>query len=434
MMHQIEEGTFEEISSFQNLYDSYLKARKGKRGRYDVGLYTYNLERNLIETEKELRDETYEVGEYHRFFVREPKKRLVMSLHFKDRVVQWAIYKKLMPIYDKTFIEDSYGCRIGKGSHRASNRLQYWLRQVHRKPGKWYYLKLDISKYFYRVDHEILLKILAKRIRDEKLMRLLEKIINGKEPFGLPAGYGPDELPREQWLATTGMPIGNLTSQLFANIYLNELDQYCKHALKIHYYVRYMDDVIILGNDKKKLQEIRRKIEEFIHQELRLNLNKKTAIRPVDVGIDFVGFMTWGTHKKIKKSTAKRMKRAMKHLTILMATNQITREAFERSMASYRGILMQAKADGLKKKLNEIYIETMNKCKEEPGMANNFICQHEALKHCKRTLEECSTECRNYGQCGECVNYHIPYSQEPCSGCNFLCVDKPKEHQEGDKE
>ena len=358
-MQEIQNGEFAEMFKFLKLYDAHLHAERGRRSRQDVALYKYSLEDNLLNTEDELMEETYEVGRYHRFFVYEPKKRLVMSLQYRDRVVQWAIYQKLMPFYDKMFIFDSYACRIGKGSHAASNRLQYWLKAIHRKPGKWYYLKLDISKYFYRVDHEILIQILKRRIKDEKLMRLLERIINGKEPFGLPPGVGPDELPREGWLNTVGMPIGNLTSQLFANIYLNELDQYCKHELHIRYYVRYMDDVIILANDKRKLHEYEDKIRVFLKDNLRLDLNSKTAIRPVEMGIEFVGFRTWRTCKRIKKSTAKRMKRSVKHLTMLLATKQITREHFDRCMASYSGILKQAKADHLKAKLNEIYTETM---------------------------------------------------------------------------
>lgn len=144
-MQEIQNGEFAEMFKFLKLYDAHLHAERGRRSRQDVALYKYSLEDNLLNTEDELMEETYEVGRYHRFFVYEPKKRLVMSLQYRDRVVQWAIYQKLMPFYDKMFIFDSYACRIGKGSHAASNRLQYWLKAIHRKPGKWYYLKLDIS-------------------------------------------------------------------------------------------------------------------------------------------------------------------------------------------------------------------------------------------------------------------------------------------------
>lgn len=142
----------------------------------------------------------------------------------------------------------------GKGTHKAADRLQYWLRQTERKPERYYYLKMDISKYFYRVDHDILLKILARRIKDQRLLNLLEKIINCESMnFGLPPGKEPDEVAVSDRLSNKGMPIGNLTSQMFANIYLNEVDQYAKHELGLHYYIRYMDDIIILHHDKKYL-------------------------------------------------------------------------------------------------------------------------------------------------------------------------------------
>lgn len=237
---------YDEICSYEGLYQSHLEARKGKRYRDDVLVFTDRLEENLIELQNELIWQTYKVGKYRQFYVREPKLRLVMALQYRDRIVQWAIYRQLYPFYDKMFIEDSYACRRGKGSHKAADKLQYWLRQVSRKPGKWYYLKLDISKYFYRVDHLVLLEILSRRIKDPRLFQLLREIINSEDTrFGLPAGVSPDECPEEDWLSDVGMPIGNLTSQLFANIYLNELDQLCKHELHLHYYIRYMDDVII---------------------------------------------------------------------------------------------------------------------------------------------------------------------------------------------
>ena len=217
---------YDEICSYEGLYQSHLEARKGKRYRDDVLVFTDRLEENLIELQNELIWQTYKVGKYRQFYVREPKLRLVMALQYRDRIVQWAIYRQLYPFYDKMFIEDSYACRRGKGSHKAADKLQYWLRQVSRKPGKWYYLKLDISKYFYRVDHLVLLEILSRRIKDPRLFQLLREIINSEDTrFGLPAGVSPDECPEEDWLSDVGMPIGNLTSQLFANIYLNELDQ-----------------------------------------------------------------------------------------------------------------------------------------------------------------------------------------------------------------
>lgn len=142
------DDVFESIYDFDELCEAHRKARKGKRYRGDVMHFTSRLEENLIELSNELQWETYRVGKYRRFYVHEPKLRLVMALQYRDRIVQWAIYRKLNPFYDRLFIEDSYACRIGKGSHKAADRLQYWLRQAERRPGKWYYLKLDISNTF----------------------------------------------------------------------------------------------------------------------------------------------------------------------------------------------------------------------------------------------------------------------------------------------
>lgn len=229
---------YEKIYDFENLYQAYLEARKCKRYRQDVLQFSANLEENLIQIQNELIYKTYKVGRYREFFVYDPKKRLIMALPFKDRVVQWAIYRQLNPILDKQYIYDSYGCRIGKGTHKAADRLQYWLRQVYRKPEKYYYLKLDISKYFYRVDHQVLMEIIKKKFDDPDLIWLMDKIINSEDTkFGLPLNIDPDKCTIEDRLADVGMPIGNLTSQMFANLYLNELDQHVKHELKLHYYI-----------------------------------------------------------------------------------------------------------------------------------------------------------------------------------------------------
>lgn len=350
------DNIYDKICEFDELEKAYRNARKGKRYRQDVLEFTADLEGNLINLCNHLLWETYEVGPYHPFYVFEPKMRLVMSLQFPDRVVQWDVYDKLYPFYDKMMIDDSYACRRGKGSHKAADRLQYWLRQVSRKSGKWYYLKLDISKYFYRVDHAVLEEILSRRIKDERLMRLLHKIINSEDMrFGLPAGASPDSCPDDMWLWNVGMPIGNLTSQLFANVYLNELDQFCKHILHIHYYVRYMDDIIILSDDKRQLAEWKSEIAVFLEDKLRLDLNKKTAIRPITLGIDFVGYKIWATHRKLKQQTARRMIRHVAVMSDLLARGEMSRAEFDRVAASYKGVLQHCNSYGLRSKLNSIY-------------------------------------------------------------------------------
>lgn len=348
---------YEKIYDFENLHKAWEEARKGKRYRDDVLIFNANYEEHLIDIQNQLIYGTYEVGKYHTFYVFEPKKRLIMSLPFKDRIVQWAIYRQLFPLYEKSFIFDSYACRKDKGTHRAADRLQYWLRQTERKPERYYYLKMDISKYFYRVDHDILLQILGRRIKDKRLLDLLEKIINCEDTkFGLPMGKEPDEVEVEDRLGNKGMPIGNLTSQMFANIYLNEVDQYAKHELGLHYYIRYMDDIIILHHDKKYLAEVKELIQTFLDENLRLNLNKKTAIRPCSMGIDFVGYRIWATHRRIKKKTAVKIKRNLKKQIERVRAGVESKERLDRSVASYRGILSHFNSYGLRQSLNKLFI------------------------------------------------------------------------------
>lgn len=411
---------YDRICEYEELYQSHLEARKGKRYRDDVLLFTDRLEENLIELQNELIWHTYKVGKYRQFYVREPKLRLVMALQYRDRVVQWAIYKQLYPFYDRMFIEDSYACRRGKGSHKAADRLQYWLRQVSRKPGKWYYLKLDISKYFYRVDHLVLLEILSRRIKDPRLIQLLSEIINCEDTrFGLPAGLSPEDCTEDMWLADVGMPIGNLTSQLFANLYLNELDQLCKHELHVHYYIRYMDDVIILSNSKKELAELKMVIEEFLKEILHLDLNKKTAIRPCSLGVDFVGYHIWATHRKLKKQTARRMIRNVKRMCEEAAAGKLSREEFERTVASYKGVLQHCNSYGLRSKLNEIYFQ------HSPERPEGFP---PAPPEPERITEIPPEERRCYGCQNYFESYFCGYNQCMCKVHGSLDVDQHERH------
>jgi len=344
-----------EICSYENLYKAYLNARKTKRLREEVLTFTNNLEENLYEIHSELTNHTYKVGQYREFYIHEPKKRLIMALPFRDRVVQWAVYQLLFPIFVKTFIYDSYACIPDKGTHNAMKRLKYWLHQVDRRKEKYYYLKLDVAKYFYRIDHAILLEILNRKIKDKDLLWLLKKFIQCEETFfGLPLDICIEEISER--LSDKGMPIGNLTSQLFANLYLNELDQYCKRELRIHYYVRYMDDVIILSDSKTKLHEIRGLIETFLQERLKLNLNKKTAIRPISLGIEFIGYKLWPTHVKLKKASALKMKRRLKQVQELYNDRKIDFEKANSTVQSYFGVLQHCNSFKLKSKVLNSFV------------------------------------------------------------------------------
>ena len=271
----------------------------------------------------------------------------------------------------KGYIKDSYGCIPERGPLTAMFRLKYWLEQVNRKDEQWYYLKLDISKYFYRISHRILKKILAKKIKDQRLLKLLESIIDCKHtPFGLPPGRSPGEVPLEERLFDVGMPIGNLLSQVFANVYLDALDQFCKRELQIHCYVRYMDDVIILSSSKAQLQEWKVRIASFLETELELQLNNKTCIRPINQGIEFVGYRVWPDKVVLRKKTTLHIKRVLKAKKEAYRVKEISFKQATDTLQSYLGMMKYCDCDALKEKILDDFVLThadMKQIYEEGG-------------------------------------------------------------------
>lgn len=273
---------FDLIFSDDNLYEAIQDASKGRRYNKDVLRVQHDIWNVIEQIQQDVRSGKYTIDKYYIFYVYEPKKRMIMSITFYHRIVQWAIYRVINPLLVKGYIKDTYGCIPGRGSLAAMQRLRYWIKSVEHKPGTWYYLKLDISKYFYRISHEVLKEILARKIKDQQLLQVLYNIIDCQHtPFGLPPGKGPGEVPLEERLYDVGMPVGNLLSQVFANIYLDVLDQFCKRTLCIHFYVRYMDDIIILSDSKEQLHMWKAEIQKFVETTLRLSLNQKTCIRPI---------------------------------------------------------------------------------------------------------------------------------------------------------
>lgn len=341
----------ERIYSWENLLNAYHEAASEKWYRGDVVAFSANLEENLISIQNDLMWRTYKVGRYRQFYVTEPKKRLVMALGFRDRVVQWAIYLQINQQLDNGMIYHSYGCRVGKGTTRAADKLQDWCTLVDRKPKRWRYLKLDISKYFYRVDHEVLLGILTRKYPDEDgLLWLMQTIIRcDHTPFGLPPGKSADEVPPSERLFEVGMPIGNLTSQLLANVCLNELDQYIKHELKAHFYVRYMDDMVLLHPDAKVLNEWRTLIEDYLNNVLHLELNSKTTIGLVCRGVTFVGCRIYPKYRKPTPQSVKKMKARMRYIAKEYEAGLIDFDAVDATMQSYFGMLGHCATHGLQK-------------------------------------------------------------------------------------
>lgn len=302
---------------------AYHKARKCKRYRPDVLEFEANREDNLFQAIEVLKDGTYQPGEYRVFKVREPKERIIMALPFFDRVIQHMIVNFIEPIFEKRFLFHSYACRKGKGVHEASKTLSKWLYELEVVQGKKIYaIKGDIHHYFQSVSHDILKAEIRRYISDKALLKILDRIIdhNGIFPPGV------------------GIPVGNLTSQLFANVYLNKLDQFVKHELKVKYYVRYMDDFIILSEDPAELRRLLAIIEEFLRRELRLELNPKTTILAAKNGINFVGYIHYKDHKKIRKDARRRLTKLLK----AFETGEVEQEYFDRSIESRFGHMEHA--------------------------------------------------------------------------------------------
>lgn len=279
---------FDEISDFKKLRRCFYKASKSKFYRHSIVHFNHNLEENILSISQELRDETYQFGKYRCFYVHEPKKRLIESACFRDRVVHHSIHQTLEPIFDNQFYYYSYACRTGRGHHRAALLMKKW---VTLNPDK-VFLKCDIKKFFPSIDREILMKILSKTIADEKLLRCLRKLI-----FNAP---------------NTGIPIGNLTSQLFANIYLNELDQFIKRRLRIKKYIRYMDDFVLIADSYAEAQNLRTEIEKFLREKLNLVLSpQKVQISICGEGISFLGFIIKPNEMRLRGDFFRRMNKKL---------------------------------------------------------------------------------------------------------------------------
>lgn len=271
---------YAKIYDFENLHKAYLCARKNKRYKREVLEFGNNLEENLIQLQNELIHESYTASAYRQFMVYEPKERLILALPFRDRVLHHAICNIIEPIFDKTMIKDTYACRKAKGVLKGVKRVSRFVGSV-SQASEGYCLKMDIHKYFYSIEHETLYRLLQKKIRCKRTLNLLRIIIDSSD--------------------NPGIPIGNLTSQLFANVYLNLVDHFIKEELKIKYYVRYMDDMIIIDNDKNRLAAVLKEIIYFLRDRLSLKLNSKTQIFPIKRGIDFLGYRQYEDYRLLRK-------------------------------------------------------------------------------------------------------------------------------------
>lgn len=355
-------NVFDKITSFENLLNAEKEVGSGKKGqRNEVLLFREDLENNLFELQEHMLRLTHPKAYYNIFYVYEPKVRKVIDIDYRNKIIQRAIYDVINPLICKGFITDTYSCVEGRGQLRAAQRLHDWMRMLSRKPGRWYYLKIDIAKFFYRIPHDILCKTIDKKIGDRRAAALIKSYIQDMEiPFGLPLGADPQTIPMEEMLWDRGIPIGGGLSHMLANMYLDKLDQYCKRELQIECFIRYMDDTFALADSKEKLQEWKAKISTFLLG-IGLVLNNKTAIRPINSGAEFVGVIIWPTHMTIRKSTSLRMKRRLNAVRKDYKEYKVTFKRVTATVSSYKGLLKHFNCSSLEKKIFEEFVLTHDK-------------------------------------------------------------------------
>ncbi|MBI5291874.1 MAG: RNA-dependent DNA polymerase [Chloroflexi bacterium] len=329
---------YPQIYDWENLERAYHRARAGKRGHAPAAGFERTLEDNLVSLQDELRTQTYRPGAYHSFYIHEPKHRLISAAPFRDRVAHHALCAVIEPLFERRFIFDSYANRVGKGTHRALDRCQQFSRRYS------YALQLDVVQFFPSIDHELLRTALWRVIGDEQVLGLCDVILAGGR--GVQAEeyrmvYFPGDDPStgsgQGLLAANrprGLPIGNLTSQFWANVYLDALDQFVKRELKCRAYARYVDDLVLFADSKRTLWEWRAAVVDYLAG-LRLTVHIERAHpRPVAEGLPFLGFTVFPTHRRLKAQKAISFRRKFKGQVSALASGQI---ALSDLHASVRG-------------------------------------------------------------------------------------------------
>lgn len=320
---------FERICDFQNLYKAHKIARRGKRDTREVIEFEMNLSENLVFLSEELRNKTYKMSGYYSFMIHDPKEREIHALHYIDRVVQHCLCDEVLaPVLDKKLIYDNSACRIGKGTHFSLRRLSSFLVSFYNKYNcNGYFLKCDIKKFFNNIDHNVLKQKLRDVFYDKDLLWLLDMIVDSFE-------VAPGK----------GLPMGNQSSQWFAVFYLDGFDRLIKEKLQIKYYTRYMDDCVLIHNDKAYLKECLSDMCDYAKTKLCLDFNSKTQIFPIKNGVDYLGWHIYLTEtgkviRKVKQQTKYKYKRKLKSLQHQYSKGNISLDAINRSVTSYRAHL-----------------------------------------------------------------------------------------------
>jgi RNA-directed DNA polymerase len=318
---------FNKVISLENLFSAWTEFKQEKSNKNDVADFEVNLEDHIFKLHEELRNETYKHGGYLSFFIHDPKRRHIHKAPVRDRLLHHAIHRVIEPMWNKVFIFDSWSSRRNKGTHAAVKRLhKLGLRLSRNNTQVLWVLKLDIRKFFDSVDHKILLELLMQKTQDQKLYKLLEEIIDSYTP---------------------GLPLGNLTSQLFANVYMNPLDQFVKHELKIIGYIRYADDFLLLHPNREFLEGCLVRINNFLKETLHLKIHPdKIVLKRYSGGIDYLGYVCFPHHRVLRTKTNRRMFKRIN----------------DKNSSSYMGILNHCRSHKLKEQLTDL-LESISKTK-----------------------------------------------------------------------
>jgi hypothetical protein len=319
------------ITTFDNLVAACRQAARGKRGQPPVAAFEFEREHHLLELQRQLQDRSYRPGGYYSFYIRDPKYRLVSAAPFRDRVVHHALCNVIEPLFERTFIGDSYGNRIGKGTHRALDRAQALAKRYR------YVLQCDVRQYFPSVDHAILRSILARKIADPDVLWLIDRILESGERV-LADEYTMVYFPGDDLFAANrprGLPIGNLTSQFWANVYLNELDQFVKRELHCRAYLRFVDDFLLFAEDKATLWTWKAAIRERLAT-LRLTLHERSStVYPVRNGIPFLGFRVYPSHRLLKRRNGVAFARRLRRLKAAAGRGELGMEELTRRIKGW---------------------------------------------------------------------------------------------------
>ena len=340
------ETMYDQICDWENLLLAYRKASKGKRGLAPAAAFEHELESNLVALQEELRARTYRPGAYRSFFIHEPKRRLISAAPFRDRVAHHALCNVIEPQFERSFITDSYANRIGKGTHRALDRCQEFARRFR------YVLQCDVQQFFPSIDHAILSEILAKTIRGPEVMWLVGRILESGAGV-LSETYRMVWFPGDDLFAVSrprGLPIGNLTSQFWANCYLNPFDHFVKRQLRCPGYIRYVDDLLLFDDDKAVLWAWRDEIVERL-ADLRLTIHPGAHPRPVEEGIPFLGFVVYPEQRRLKRRNAVSYWRRFRALARGYAAGELPLARLTASTRGWYNHVRYANTVGLRKAL-----------------------------------------------------------------------------------